>query len=213
MRPGDRAPRPTALRTNREKAAGLEGGPPASLRAIRGSTRANSRRLRLAPARAQWLASDWGERRCEPCHANERTVRCDVVPAEALADVDAARSRDRAGARAAAGARATGAPGDQLVTACLPFVISIALEYRRWGVPARGHRPAGQPRAPPRGDEVRPGQGVPPRDVRGVLDPRRDPRVRRPRLPRRSPRDDQGRAARAPRLPQDARGDPTRSPP
>ena len=25
--------------------------------------------------------------------------------------------------------------GDRLVTACLPFVISIALEYRRWGVP------------------------------------------------------------------------------
>src|SRR5262249_21681699 len=25
--------------------------------------------------------------------------------------------------------------GDKLVTACLPFVISIALEYRRWGVP------------------------------------------------------------------------------
>jgi RNA polymerase sigma-32 factor len=25
--------------------------------------------------------------------------------------------------------------GDKLVTACLPFVISVALEYRRWGVP------------------------------------------------------------------------------
>ncbi len=25
--------------------------------------------------------------------------------------------------------------GDQLVSACLPFVVSIALEYRRWGVP------------------------------------------------------------------------------
>jgi RNA polymerase sigma-32 factor len=25
--------------------------------------------------------------------------------------------------------------GDALVTACLPFVISVALEYRRWGVP------------------------------------------------------------------------------
>jgi RNA polymerase sigma-32 factor len=25
--------------------------------------------------------------------------------------------------------------GDQLVRACLPFVVSIALEYRRWGVP------------------------------------------------------------------------------
>ena len=25
--------------------------------------------------------------------------------------------------------------GDKLVTACLPFVISIALEYRRWGIP------------------------------------------------------------------------------
>jgi RNA polymerase sigma-32 factor len=25
--------------------------------------------------------------------------------------------------------------GDKLVTACLPFVIAIALEYRRWGVP------------------------------------------------------------------------------
>ena len=27
------------------------------------------------------------------------------------------------------------AAGEQLVTACLPFVISIALEYRRWGIP------------------------------------------------------------------------------
>jgi RNA polymerase sigma-32 factor len=25
--------------------------------------------------------------------------------------------------------------GEKLVTACLPFVIGIALEYRRWGVP------------------------------------------------------------------------------
>jgi RNA polymerase sigma-32 factor len=25
--------------------------------------------------------------------------------------------------------------GDKLVTACLPFVVSIAIEYRRWGVP------------------------------------------------------------------------------
>jgi RNA polymerase sigma-32 factor len=25
--------------------------------------------------------------------------------------------------------------GDRLVTACMPFVVSIALEYRRWGVP------------------------------------------------------------------------------
>ncbi len=25
--------------------------------------------------------------------------------------------------------------GDRLITACLPFVVSIALEYRRWGVP------------------------------------------------------------------------------
>ena len=25
--------------------------------------------------------------------------------------------------------------GDQLVTACLPFVIGIAQEYRRWGIP------------------------------------------------------------------------------
>src|SRR6202789_4662005 len=27
------------------------------------------------------------------------------------------------------------AAGEQLVTACLPFVMSIALEYRRWGIP------------------------------------------------------------------------------
>ena len=31
--------------------------------------------------------------------------------------------------------RRQGRAGEKLVTACLPFVISIALEYRRWGVP------------------------------------------------------------------------------
>jgi RNA polymerase sigma-32 factor len=49
----------------------------------------------------------------------------DVVPLEREQERELAR-RWRAGDRRA---------GDKLVTACLPFVIAIALEYRRWGVP------------------------------------------------------------------------------
>jgi RNA polymerase sigma-32 factor len=49
----------------------------------------------------------------------------DVVPLEREAERDLAR-RWRAGDQRA---------GEALVTACLPFVISIATEYRRWGVP------------------------------------------------------------------------------
>jgi RNA polymerase sigma-32 factor len=48
-----------------------------------------------------------------------------VVPLDRESERDLAR-RWRAGDRRA---------GDKLVTACLPFVISIALDYRRWGVP------------------------------------------------------------------------------
>jgi RNA polymerase sigma-32 factor len=49
----------------------------------------------------------------------------DVVPLDREAERDLAR-RWRAGDKRA---------GERLVTACLPFVIGIALEYRRWGVP------------------------------------------------------------------------------
>jgi RNA polymerase sigma-32 factor len=48
-----------------------------------------------------------------------------VVPLSREAERELAR-RWRAGDRKA---------GEKLVTACLPFVIAIALEYRRWGVP------------------------------------------------------------------------------
>ncbi|MGH7294056.1 MAG: sigma-70 family RNA polymerase sigma factor, partial [Polyangiaceae bacterium] len=54
-----------------------------------------------------------------------RESLADVVPLDRETERDLAR-RWRAGDRKA---------GDRLVTACLPFVISIALEYRRWGVP------------------------------------------------------------------------------
>ena len=50
----------------------------------------------------------------------------DVAPLEREAERELARRL----ARGRSGARATGSS-----TACLPFVISIALEYRRWGVP------------------------------------------------------------------------------
>ncbi len=49
----------------------------------------------------------------------------DVTPLDREVERDLAR-RWRAGDRRA---------GERLVTACLPFVIGIALEYRRWGVP------------------------------------------------------------------------------
>jgi RNA polymerase sigma-32 factor len=48
-----------------------------------------------------------------------------VVPLSREAEQELAR-RWKAGDKRA---------GDRLVTACLPFVISIALEYRRWGIP------------------------------------------------------------------------------
>src|ERR1700689_3032379 len=57
-----------------------------------------------------------------------RTYRgslADVVPLDRAAEADLAR-RWRAGDRRA---------GEKIVTACLPFVVSIAVEYRRWGVP------------------------------------------------------------------------------
>ena len=73
------------------------------------------------------------------------------------------------------------------------------------GGPARGHRPAGQPRAAPRREEVRPRQGMPAGDLRRVLDSRRDPGVRRAGVPRRSPRNHQEREARAARVPHDRR--------
>lgn len=54
-----------------------------------------------------------------------------VLSLRGLAPLDA--DAERALARAyRAGNRAA---GDKLVAACLPFVIRIALEYRRWGVP------------------------------------------------------------------------------
>jgi RNA polymerase sigma-32 factor len=57
-----------------------------------------------------------------------RTYRgnlANVVPLDRAAEADLAR-RWRAGDRQA---------GEKIVTACLPFVVSIAVEYRRWGVP------------------------------------------------------------------------------
>jgi RNA polymerase sigma-32 factor len=48
-----------------------------------------------------------------------------IQPLEASREVELARAY-RAGNRSA---------GDALIEACLPFVIRIALEYRRWGVP------------------------------------------------------------------------------
>jgi len=48
----------------------------------------------------------------------------DVVPLDRAAEAELAR-RWRAGDKRA---------GEKIVTACLPFVISIAVEYRRWGV-------------------------------------------------------------------------------
>jgi RNA polymerase sigma-32 factor len=54
-----------------------------------------------------------------------RNVPSNVAPLDRDAERDLAR-RWRAGDRRA---------GDRIVVACLPFVLSIALEYRRWGVP------------------------------------------------------------------------------
>ncbi len=54
-----------------------------------------------------------------------RSSVSDIVPLDREAERELTR-RWRAGDKRA---------GDTLVTACLPFVITIALEYRRWGVP------------------------------------------------------------------------------
>jgi RNA polymerase sigma-32 factor len=54
-----------------------------------------------------------------------RSSVADIEPLDREAERELTR-RWRAGDKRA---------GDKLVTACLPFVISIALEYRRWGVP------------------------------------------------------------------------------
>ena len=54
-----------------------------------------------------------------------RGSMADIVPLDREQERELTR-RWRAGDKRA---------GDALVTACLPFVISVALEYRRWGVP------------------------------------------------------------------------------
>jgi len=54
-----------------------------------------------------------------------RATLSEVVPLDRAEEVELAR-RWRAGDRRA---------GERIVTACLPFVVSIALEYRRWGIP------------------------------------------------------------------------------
>jgi len=65
--------------------------------------------------------------RANESHAMQVYRRCmaDVTPLDRDAE-RALAARWRAGDRRA---------GDQLVTACLPFVVSIAFEYRRWGAP------------------------------------------------------------------------------
>ncbi|HEY1691313.1 MAG TPA: sigma-70 family RNA polymerase sigma factor [Polyangiaceae bacterium] len=65
--------------------------------------------------------------RASDSHAMQlyRASLTDVVPLDRETERDFAR-RWRAGDRKA---------GEKLVTACLPFVIAIALEYRRWGIP------------------------------------------------------------------------------
>ena len=66
--------------------------------------------------------------------------------------------------------------GRRIIEACLPFVISIALEYRRWGVPIEDvvqQGNIGLLRAAVKFDLV---EGLPPGDLRGLLDPRGDPR-------------------------------------
>jgi RNA polymerase sigma-32 factor len=57
-----------------------------------------------------------------------RTYRgslADVVPLSRTAEAELARAWRSGDKRA----------GEKIVTACLPFVISIAIEYRRWGIP------------------------------------------------------------------------------
>jgi RNA polymerase sigma-32 factor len=65
--------------------------------------------------------------RASDSHAMQlyRASLTDVVPLDRETERELAR-RWRAGDRKA---------GEKLVTACLPFVIAIALEYRRWGIP------------------------------------------------------------------------------
>ena len=60
----------------------------------------------------------------EDLHAYRRSMVA-LSPLDRTVERDLAR-RWRAGDRRA---------GEQIVTACLPFVVSIALEYRRWGLP------------------------------------------------------------------------------
>jgi RNA polymerase sigma-32 factor len=54
-----------------------------------------------------------------------RRTLAEIAPLDRVTERELTR-RWRAGDRRA---------GDKLVTACLPFVISIAIEYRRWGLP------------------------------------------------------------------------------
>jgi RNA polymerase sigma-32 factor len=60
-----------------------------------------------------------------------RLPALDASPTRTSATLDAESERDLARRWRAGDRRA----GDALVKACLPFVTSIALEYRRWGVP------------------------------------------------------------------------------
>ena len=123
-----------------------------------------------------------------------RQQLANVVPLDRETEQDLAR-RWRAGERQA---------GDKLVTACLPFVIAIALEYRRWGMPLE--------------DIVQQGNlGL--LRAASKFDLGKDAGLRRTRptgsaprsattsygLPRGAPRDDEGRTPRVARLPPDAR--------
>ena len=128
-----------------------------------------------------------------------RSSVADVVPLD--------RETERR-ARRTAGATGDKAAGAKLVTACLPFVMSIALEYRRWGIPLEDIVQQGNLGLLAGRVEVRPRPRVPPRDLRRVLDPRRDSRLRRARVPGRPTGHDEGRAAGAARVPADARVGP-----
>ena len=99
--------------------------------------------------------------------------------------------------------------GDRLVRVNLPFVITIAREYRRWGVPLEDlvqQGNLGLLKAVARFD--------PERQCRLVtyaaywVRAEMPPRIRRARLSHGSSRHDQGRAPRPARLPQDRRGRP-----
>src|ERR1019366_1546648 len=128
-------------RLRRARARGLSA---AQTRKTCGSFRQRSAPLRASdapPARFSRLARGTcrahgegvgGNRRSAAMRANDshamhayRESLAGVVPLSREAERELAR-RWRAGDRKA---------GEKLVTACLPFVIAIALEYRRWGVP------------------------------------------------------------------------------